>query len=479
MWKRFGLAAVCIVIMVAAATATAGLLQVKDIASALDQGKELKIPEISAAEAGSPQTILLLGSDSRVADRRRGLRGNSDTILLVRLDPHKKATALLSIPRDLKVKIHLPNGRTQTAKINAAYPEGGPRLTVKTIKEVLGVDINHVVNVNFKGFRRAVDYVGCVYADVDRRYYNDNAGPGPKYATINVKPGYQRMCGQNALDYVRFRHEDTDLVRAARQQDFLRQAKDQVGVRRVVADRVAFARIFGRYTETDIRGTTQLLRLFKLVAFSAGHPVREVHFRTKIGPSFVTSSPKQIRQTVDEFMNAQATSGPRGRLRSTAPQREALRRAKRQPLVARGLENADGNGREQAIAAAPKVPFPVLYPKLRTQGAVYVDVPRTYVIKGPHGERYPAYRMVIKRGAIGEYYGVEGMAWKDAPLLDRPSETRKLGSRKFDLFFDGDRLRLVVLRTPHAVYYVSNTLLLSLDNKKMLAIAKSLKRISG
>ena len=90
-----------------------------------------------------------------------------------------------------------------------------------------------MINVNFGGFRRAVNYVGGVYVDVDRRYYNDNttAAPGEAYATIDVQPGYQRLKGQDALDYVRYRHGDNDFFRAARQQDFLRQISHQDAVR--------------------------------------------------------------------------------------------------------------------------------------------------------------------------------------------------------------------------------------------------------
>ncbi len=107
---------------------------------------------------------------------------------------------------------------------------GGTRLTVKMIQKTLpGIEINHVVNTNFKGFQALVNKVDCVYVDIDRRYFNDNA---IAYATIDVKPGYQKMCGSRALDYVRFRHEDTDLVRGARQQDFIRQARSQVGVKK-------------------------------------------------------------------------------------------------------------------------------------------------------------------------------------------------------------------------------------------------------
>jgi LCP family protein required for cell wall assembly len=283
MGLRFALAGVVIIALTAATTATAGLLEVKDLAKQLHVDRPaIKVPELTPVERG-PQTILLMGSDVRKVDRERGLKGNSDTMILVRLDPNKKATALLSIPRDLKAQI--PG--YGTSKINAAFPEGGTRLTVKTIQANLpGIKINHVINTNFKGFQALVNKVGCVYVDIDRRYFNDNA---IAYATIDVKPGYQKMCGSRALDYVRFRHEDTDLVRGARQQDFIRQARTQVGVKKVIADRKAFVRLFGSYTDTDIKGTNQVFSLFKVLAFSAGHPLQEVRFRTDIGPSYVTS----------------------------------------------------------------------------------------------------------------------------------------------------------------------------------------------
>src|SRR5262249_51235320 len=93
-------------------------------------------------------------------------------------------------------------------KINAAYADGGPRKTVATVKQlfhdVTGSDfaINGVINVNFAGFREAVDYVGGVYVDVDRRYYNDNstAAPGQVFAPCAGRPGYQKLRGQDAPD---------------------------------------------------------------------------------------------------------------------------------------------------------------------------------------------------------------------------------------------------------------------------------------
>ena len=115
---------------------------------------------------------MILGSDRRPKNNAEGASGaRSDTIMLVRLDPDKEATAIMSLPRDLKVQI--PGHGTD--KINAAYELGGPALTLKTVKQLTGLPINHVVNVNFSGFWRAVNAIGCVYADVDRDYFNDSA----------------------------------------------------------------------------------------------------------------------------------------------------------------------------------------------------------------------------------------------------------------------------------------------------------------
>src|SRR5436305_1048712 len=114
---------------------------------------------------------------------------------------------------------------------------------------LLEVKINHVIDINFAGFKALVDYLGCVYVQVDRRYYhsNDGLGVGQTYDEINIQPGYQKLCGNDALHYVRYRHTDTDLVRAARQQDFLRQIKNQVGAGGLVARRYAIEKIFGKY----------------------------------------------------------------------------------------------------------------------------------------------------------------------------------------------------------------------------------------
>ncbi len=476
MWKRFLAAGVVIVFLTATATATALLLQIKGVADELAKGR---LPntggELTRADVSGPQTIMLLGSDHRATDP--GKAGNSDTMMLVRLDPDKAATALMSIPRDLKVDIPMPDGTYRYGqKINAAYAMGGPRLALRTVKHVLGIPINHVIDLDFGGFRHAVDRVGCIYTDVDRRYYHSNADGGDVYAGIDIQPGYQKLCDYNALAYVRYRHTDTDIVRGARQQDFLRQAKDQLSALKLFDDREALVRIFARYADTDIRGTTTVLGLAKLVAFSASHPIREVHFRAQLGPSFVNATRQDIQANVREFLNEDVARSGIARPRK-APLARRRRIAPRRPTLPGGMERAGTEGELQAIEAAPRVGFPVYYPTAQTAGAVYDQQIRRYVVPDLAGRRHWAYRIILDKGSLGDFYGVEGMRWRDPPILAHPSGSTTLNGRRFLLFADGGRLRFVAWLTTRGAYWVSNTLTLALNNDQMLAVAASTRPI--
>jgi hypothetical protein len=314
-----------------------------------------------------------------------------------------------------------------------------------------------------------------VYADIDRRYYNDSA----EYAFIDVQAGYQRMCGRKALQYVRFRHEDTDIVRAARQQDFLRQAKQQIAASDLIENRDRLIRIFGRNTSTDpaLKSRSEVLRLLKLALFSADQPIREVRFRGEIGPSFVETTDEQMSAMVDDFLQVKDSPGPRGEVK------RKVKRGKRKKLPSvgeLGLEDATGFGQDvalQAVQAGAGGTLPALYPALRLSGSIFAGPPRVYKMRGTDGKTYGAYRMVLQTNVAGEYYGLQGTTWKDPPILEGVTETRKIGRRTYELLEDGDRLRLVAWRTPKAVYWISNTLLLTLSNRQMMAIARSVRAL--
>jgi LCP family protein required for cell wall assembly len=472
-FKRFLLGALLIVFASASATAVAAWHEVDKVVQAFKGTQHIAGIDsvIDIADAGKPQTILLMGSDRRsrkAIDYRTGLIGKprSDTMILMRLDPHKEATALLSLPRDLKVEI--PGHGAD--KLNAAYSEGGARLTVRTIKRLTGLHINHVINVDFHGFGKAVNALGCVFVDVDRRYYNQ----GNAYAKIDISPGYQRLCGQDALAYVRFRHEDNDLVRAARQQDFLRQVKQQVGAFGLIQRRNKLLHIFSHYTSSDLDSRSGILRLLKLAIASASHPVQEVHFRGKIGPSYVTARPSVVRRVVKQFLGVKASSGP-----SAVVQPRGRRARRKARIQGARLEDARAFGKEQALQVINERPrvFPIWFPTRRVQGALFAGPPRVYQIETRDGRRYSSYRMIVKKGLVGEYYGLQGTTYRSAPILKGPSESRRIRGRRFKIHYDGSRIRLIAWESKKAVFWVSNTLGLSLSNSQMLAIAASTRHL--
>jgi LCP family protein required for cell wall assembly len=483
-WKRFLLGGFLIVAVTAGAVASSVLLEVKDAANAFERFQTALPGDVEGAlddvDPGKPQTIMLLGSDQRYQDKQDGNPSRSDTIILVRLDPEKDATAVMSIPRDLKVEIPSKNGIV-TDKINAAYSIGGPSMTVKTVRRLLGIPIHHVVNVNFGGFRRIVNRLGCFYQDVDRKYFNDNRPPNGSaypYATIDVEPGYQLMCGQDSLDWARYRHFDDDFVRAARQQEFIRQAKEQVSVSSIFNDRDELLEIFGRYTQTDIKGQNAILRLLKLSYESSQNPIREVRFRAgqEAGDTFVTISESNLEKAVREFTAVRASGGSRQTRQDGGGGGKA--KGKKRQGLARGLVQDKVGGENHTLDLAVKAGFPVYYPKARlARGGYASESPRRYTLKTRNGKRYQAYRIVLKQGEIGQYYGVQGLNWRNPPILDEAHDKMKMRGRTYRVYYDGNRIRMVAWKTNTGSYWVANTLSQSLTNRQMLDIAKYLTRV--
>jgi LCP family protein required for cell wall assembly len=454
--------------MTAGAVSAAGLLQINGLQKLVPDATILSpdVP-VDAPDPGKPETIMALGTDGRLgADTGGGQR--SDTILLARLDAHSRAISLMSIPRDLRVEI--PGYGLD--KINAAYALGGTQLTVKTVKALLSTPghpfkINHVVEVNFTGFHKLVDYLGCVYVDVDRHYLNSVGGP-LGYATIDIPEGYQKLCGAQALAYVRYRHTDSDLVRAARQQDFVRQMlrQPQVRAKLTFGRRKQLIRLAGKFTRTDrglSRSTTQLLSLLKLGLGVAGKPVQQIPFaKSGLGyaminaVSYLEATPFAVQRTVRDFLHP---PGPR----------KGKKRLRRPPLS--GLANFTAVGAAQARAVAHDIGIRLYYPKLGLAHSLYADAaPRVYRL---HGR--PAYRMAIQVGGkVGAYYGIQGMGWRNPPLLAAPHQNVVVARRHLQVFPDGSKVGQVVWRTGHALYYVHNTLTRDLTRGQMLAIARSL-----
>src|SRR5688500_7896207 len=183
---------------------------------------QLAARSLNVTVPGEPAIALAIGYDKRVG-REAEVTGRSDTVMLIRADPRAKAISTLAFPRDLVVEVRCPGQAPRTGPINSAYFSCGPRGVVDTVRGLTGLEINYVVTVNFRGFKKTVAKLGGVWLDIDRRYYNPG---GNGYAAIDIQPGYQKVNGQDALDFVRFRHTDNDLYRIARQQLFVQAFKE-------------------------------------------------------------------------------------------------------------------------------------------------------------------------------------------------------------------------------------------------------------
>ena len=164
-------------------------------------------------------TIMIMGVDERADDV-----GRSDTLMVATIDPAKKETALLSIPRDTRVAIP----RNGYDKINAAYAYGGEKLTQRTVEDFLGIQIDHYVIINIHAFQKIVDAIGGIDIDVEKRMYYEDPWDDDGGLIIDLRPGMQHMDGKTAVTYVRYRDEEGDIGRVKRQQKFMRACVDAV-----------------------------------------------------------------------------------------------------------------------------------------------------------------------------------------------------------------------------------------------------------
>ena len=467
----------------AGASATFVLEQVHTLRSDLSQNHALAIGSDSLAGAGwgDPQTLLLVGDDQRTltgAFKHYGqaVLPHSNEMLLVRIDPSKPYISMMSVPREMMVTIEPPHRPAVTTRFNYAYTAGGIRLLVSTIKRVLGVAVNHVMVITFARFERAVNEMGCVYSTVDRRYYHVNVPGSDQYQEINLQPGYQDMCGTQALQFVSYRHDDTSLVRDARDQSLLLDVKRQYGG--TLSDNIGkFERIFGQAVQTDpqLHSTNQILNLIGTLISSSGRSVRQVPFQVDLTPSnpaaiacnCVTASPQQISASVHAFLHG-AAAIPRRSTAAAARSVQSRKAGARLPLAPIG-----GPGLVAPRRAAERMRFPYEYPRVQDRAGSAIGVYlRNYIIHAPGRVRYPIYTAVFSAGGLGQYYDVQGTTWTRAPLLRNPQQTVRLGGRSYELFYSGQRLDVVGWLAHGAAYWVRNSLNDSMPNGELLAIAE-------
>jgi len=523
-------------------------------------------------------------------------------MMLIRADPVTNTISMLSFPRDLQVPIYCPakGGGPDvgygTGRINSAYAYCGIGGALETVRHLTNLPINYLIPINFLGFIGVVNKLGGVWLDVDRRYYNKNVGTSATdYANINLQPGYQHLTGKQALDFVRFRHTDSDLYRLARQQLFVGAARQQIAKTLGLSTVLGIVNTITRnhYMEVERGGrAVNLSDIKKYASFAYNLPnghVFQVKIQNIVGENELSTDQSNVESAVQQFMNpdvgeasvqtatalgrkvpakrrtippkdvtltvlngngvagsasnASYLLGQKGYVTVTPPSgqpanapnwryfhskvyydpaRAATGKIAAQQ-VARSVGSADveplpaqirplsnqalltvivgstfhgeltpvvipttpvrqppnvrrdpGATRSTLLGLRKRAPFRLEYPTLLERASSldngYGETPvRVY----PLGGR-PTVRLTFKTG-YNEYWGIQESDWADAPILGDKSLTQRVGGREFDLYYTGSHLHMVVLRDNGATYWVVNTLLDSLSNETMLAIARGLR----
>ncbi|MET8659862.1 LCP family protein [Streptomyces griseus] len=240
----------------------------------VDPFKDMK----NRPQGGHGTNLLLVGTDGRdtitEAERKKYRLGGApchctDTIMLVHLSADRQRASVVSLPRDSYAEMPAHTDRTtgkhhesHPVKLNAAYAEGGPTLTVRTVENMTKVKIDHYLEVDFTSFMKTVDAVGGVKICTARPMKDS-------YTGLNLPAGSHELDGGQALQYVRSRHVDvgSDLGRMERQQKFLAALIKQVTSSGVLLNPVKFQQVsasaLGSVRADEGFGTEQMLALGK------------------------------------------------------------------------------------------------------------------------------------------------------------------------------------------------------------------------
>jgi LCP family protein required for cell wall assembly len=518
-WRAL-LAGVVVIACAAGATATVGLLQVSNLVTVLSTGKALSTEGLKPPAPGKPETVLLVGVDHRYGEGKTP--GNTDTMLLLRIDDKSSTINALSIPRDLQVDI--PG--YGLSKLNAAYTIGGKNgstLLVETLKKNLfpHLSLTHIFVTDFSSFARLITSIGCVYVPVDRHYFNHSIGLADldtDYSSIDIQPGYQKLCGNgggadSALAFVRFRHNDSDLVRESRQQDFLEWAKDQFGASKLFAEKTKLLHLFAKDVSSDkyFHSTDGLIDLFNLAYNADGTELKSIPF--PVGPAIggttnLSYSPSAVARAYKSLMTptplaaGQKAIAPVIRTDKTS---KKTRNAAGPPPAPAGMAADPGDGSSQAAQLGHNVGLPIYYPRNIPDDYSYCfsetgncniyyepstanegSYPRAYVLRDTSDKPHKSYVMTLVESyngetelASGQYISVQGTTWTDPPILKGTHTIRRIDGKTLDIYGQAGKVALVAWRRGGAVYWIANTLQNAAPNPQMIAMAESFARANG
>ena len=403
------------------------------------------------------QTILVIGSDHRWT----GIAGaRSDTVMLVRIQPSRHRIAMLSIPRDLYVEIP-GHGHD---RINMAFHDGGERLLTRVVRDTFGVEIDHFVEIDFRGFKDIVSTLGGVYLPVDQRYYNHNVGTAEtNYADIDLQPGYQKLDGDQALAFARYRHTDNDFIRAARQQLFLRTVAQEAlagdwNLLRVRRLAIAAAKA----TTSDISSLGELYSLGKAIHDTPASRIDRLTVTASdlvlYGADYLASSPDQLRTTVRAWLGA--------------PQPHAkpvvAAASRRTPAAGQPAQVYADGGRGRALLSSVATGMRTCAPTELPTGFWWPSgAARSYRLAG-----HPATALYATAGS-GDSVLWMFTTWGSPPILRDASSTIERGGRRYDLYTAGGRIREIAWQVGATRAWITNTLQDTLSNAQLIALAES------
>ena len=184
--------------------------------------------ETDVISATKPMTILLMGVDTGSGSREDTWVGNSDTMILLSVNPKTKKTVMMSLERDILTQID-ENGQTVEAKLNAAYANGGAELAISTIEGLMNIHIDRYVMVNMHGLQRMVDAVGGITVNNTLGFPISIQDQEP-FNTISIGVGEQTLNGDEALVYSRMRYQDPegDYGRQKRQREVIQKIVEKI-----------------------------------------------------------------------------------------------------------------------------------------------------------------------------------------------------------------------------------------------------------
>ncbi len=285
------------------------------VSAQIEQGNLPASAKASLSSGGnmltSTDTVLVIGTDQRPSGSKEpgantsDAGSRSDTLMLWRIGGG--TSRRLSIPRDTVASI--PGHGT--SKINAAYADGGPALTVRTVEQFTGIKINHVIVVNLANFPKFIDAIGGIDVSTGRICSDISGGVKNGGFSLYLAPGTHHLDGRDALTLARTRENkcnpaESDLTRVRRQQQILNAIKSKLLSPSALLRLPLASWDAPKVLRTDMGGFT-LLGLFGGAETGGSAPVNVLKPTGSTtladGESALTVDPGTVQSAVNRLMN--------------------------------------------------------------------------------------------------------------------------------------------------------------------------------